>query len=100
VELGSHTDSRGSKQYNQELSQKRADAVVEYLVNKGIDPERLIAKGYGESQPVNHCVDGVECTEEEYQRNRRTTFKILSEEFKVESTEPADVIVGPKPDQH
>jgi len=100
VELGSHTDSRGSKQYNQELSQKRADAVVEYLVNKGIDPERLIAKGYGESEPVNNCVDGVECTEEEYQRNRRTTFKILSEEFKVESTEPADVIVGPKPDQH
>ncbi len=79
VELGSHTDSRGSKEYNKDLSQKRADAVVEYLTEKGIDSGRLVAKGYGESVPVNKCTDGVECTEEEYQKNRRTTFKILSE---------------------
>ena len=79
VELGSHTDSRGTKKYNEDLSQKRADAVVQYLTEKGIDPDRLVAKGYGESVPVNRCVDGVECSEEEFQQNRRTTFKILSD---------------------
>ncbi len=81
IELGSHTDSRGSDAYNLELSQKRAQAVVDYLVAKGIDPKRLIAKGYGETQLVNHCSNGVECTEEEHQQNRRTTFRVLESGF-------------------
>ncbi|MCS6917350.1 MAG: OmpA family protein [Chitinophagales bacterium] len=78
VEIGSHTDARGSATYNQRLSQARAQSVVNYLIEKGISPERLSAKGYGESQPVNRCRDGVTCTEEEHQQNRRTTFKVTA----------------------
>ena len=77
IELGSHTDSRGSKPYNQELSRKRAEAVVKYLSDKGINTSRLKSKGYGESKLMNKCRDGVECTEEEHQLNRRTEFTIL-----------------------
>lgn len=77
VELGSHTDSRGTTEYNQKLSQKRAESVVAYLIENGIKAERLQAKGYGESSPINKCIDGVPCSEEEYQQNRRTTFKII-----------------------
>lgn len=76
IELGSYTDCRGSDEYNIELSQKRAESVIRYLILQGIDPIRMSAKGYGESMPVNHCTDGVECTEEEHQANRRTEFKV------------------------
>jgi outer membrane protein OmpA-like peptidoglycan-associated protein len=78
IELASHTDCRGSDTYNQTLSQKRAESVVAYLIEKGIDKNRLTAKGYGESVPVEKC-ECTKCTEEQHQRNRRTTFKILSE---------------------
>jgi len=78
IELGSHTDSRGSNEYNQVLSQKRAESAVAYIISRGIDAGRITAKGYGESVPVNKCVDGVICTEEEYQLNRRTEFKVIS----------------------
>lgn len=78
VELGSHTDSRSSAKYNMRLSQQRTQKAVDYLVSKGIDPKRLVAKGYGETQLLNHCADGVECSEEEHQCNRRTEFKILA----------------------
>lgn len=77
VELGSHTDSRGSDTYNEKLSQKRSDSAVDYIVEHGIDRNRIIAKGYGESQLVNRCDDGVDCTDEEHRQNRRTEFKIL-----------------------
>lgn len=96
IELGSHTDARGSDQFNKELSEKRAQAVVDYLVKKGIDRERLEAKGYGETQLVNECDDGVECTEEEHQRNRRTTFRVLGADFEAESVEPGNIKVDPK----
>ncbi len=78
VELGSHTDSRGSGNYNQRLSQKRSESAVKYIVRHDVDEERITAKGYGESQLINHCSDGVPCTEEEHRQNRRTEFKILS----------------------
>jgi outer membrane protein OmpA-like peptidoglycan-associated protein len=77
VELGSHTDCRGSDAYNQILSQKRSDSAVGYIVNKGIEADRIIAKGYGESQLVNHCDDGVPCSKEDHRKNRRTEFTIL-----------------------
>lgn len=77
IELASHTDSRGSASYNESLSQKRAESAVAYIISKGITSNRLIAKGYGESKPVNKCVDDVICSEAEYQQNRRTTFKII-----------------------
>lgn len=77
VELGSHTDCRGSDTYNEKLSQKRSDSAVEYIINQGISKDRIIAKGYGESQLINRCDDGVDCSEDEHRQNRRTEFKIL-----------------------
>src|SRR5699024_6151812 len=74
IELSSHTDSRGSDAYNMKLSQERASSAVSYLVKKGIDPSRMVAKGYGETKPVNGCVNGVPCTEDQYQANRRTAI--------------------------
>ena len=77
VELGSHTDCRGSDSYNEKLSQKRSESAVDYIISKGISRDRIIAKGYGETQLVNKCDDGVQCSEEEHRMNRRTEFKIL-----------------------
>ncbi|GGK83939.1 cell envelope biogenesis protein OmpA [Rufibacter glacialis] len=76
IELGSHTDSREGHGYNQLLSERRAQSAVEYLVSKGIARNRLTWKGYGETMLINGCADGVECTEDQHQLNRRTEFKI------------------------
>lgn len=85
MELGSHTDCRSSYDYNIDLSQRRADSAVAWLVKNGIDARRLVAKGYGESQLVNNCAcEGAvksNCSEEEHQKNRRTTFKTLDINF-------------------
>jgi len=78
VELGSHTDSRGSSAYNDKLSQKRAESVVKYITNNGIDKSRITAQGYGEQQLVNKCAEGVPCTIAEHQANRRTEFKVTN----------------------
>ncbi len=78
VELSSHTDCRGSDAYNMKLSQRRAQAAVDYIVEHGIDSSRITAKGYGESKPVVVCEPCKGCTEEEHQLNRRTEFKIIS----------------------
>ncbi|TAG56776.1 MAG: OmpA family protein, partial [Runella slithyformis] len=78
AEILSHTDSRGEADANLSLSQKRAQAAVNYIVGKGIDKTRLKATGMGETVSINGCPDGVECTEGEYQRNRRTEFRVLS----------------------
>ncbi|MFV0593761.1 MAG: OmpA family protein [Draconibacterium sp.] len=77
VELGSHTDSRGSDSYNQALSQKRSESAVKYIISKGIDASRIIAKGYGETQLINKCSNGVQCSDWEHRQNRRTEFKII-----------------------
>lgn len=79
IEIGSHTDSRQSKQYNQALSQRRAKSTLDYLVKRGIAKNRLTAKGYGESQLVNQCADGVQCSEADHQLNRRSTFVIVGQ---------------------
>ncbi|MEJ8802508.1 OmpA family protein [Pontibacter sp. H249] len=73
IELSSHTDARGSDVYNEDLSQRRAESAVEYIISKGIDRSRITAKGYGESRPVVRNAK----TEEEHQRNRRTEFKVV-----------------------
>ncbi|GAB4498826.1 MAG: hypothetical protein OHK0019_34840 [Saprospiraceae bacterium] len=76
-ELGSHTDSRGSDPYNLSLSEKRAKSAVDYMIaNCGVDPEAITSKGYGETQLINKCDDGVKCSEYEHQLNRRTEIKI------------------------
>lgn len=77
IELMSHTDSRGNDDFNMSLSQQRANSVVNYLVSKGISRSRLSAKGYGESRLVNRCSNGVDCSESEHQKNRRTEFRVL-----------------------
>jgi len=79
IELGSHTDSRGKDSYNLKLSQKRAESAVEYIISRGVDKNRIAAKGYGETQLLNKCASGVNCTEEEHQLNRRTEFKIVKQ---------------------
>ena len=76
IQMGSHTDCRGNPRYNEDLSQKRAQSAVDYLISKGIDPARLVARGYGESEPEVDCICA-RCTEDEHQSNRRTTFKII-----------------------
>lgn len=77
VEISSHTDARGDSRYNQKLSQRRADAVAAWLVQKGIKKERLIAVGYGESKLINPCEIEEDCSEEAHQLNRRTEFRVL-----------------------
>ena len=80
IEIRSHTDSRQTEKYNNALSERRAKATRDWLVKKGINANRLTAKGYGESQLVNHCADGVKCSEAEHQENRRSEFVIVSME--------------------
>ena len=77
IELRSHTDERGTPEYNIALSQKRADAVVEYLKYKGISADRLTAKGYGETELIFVCGDN-KCSEAKHQLNRRSEFKVLN----------------------
>ena len=85
IELSSHTDDRSSVDYNQNLSQRRAESAVSYILSKGIDKNRIIAKGYGESQLI--VVNAK--TEDEHQINRRTEFKVTNYEF-VDSSNSED----------
>ena len=78
IELGSHTDARGSATSNLRLSDQRARASADYIVSQGIDRTRIVGKGYGESTLINRCADGVTCSEAEHQLNRRTEFKVTS----------------------
>ena len=85
IELGSHTDCRGSIGFNNDLSDRRAKSSVQYLVDHGIAEDRLYGKGYGESRLVNKCAcegdQEVECSEEQHQQNRRTEFVIKKIRF-------------------
>jgi len=77
IELRAHTDSRSESDFNQKISEGRAKSSASYLLKRGISRSRIEYAGYGESIPVNSCVDGVECTEEQHAQNRRTEIKIL-----------------------
>ncbi|MBL4658551.1 MAG: OmpA family protein, partial [Flavobacteriales bacterium] len=88
IKIMSHTDARASVKHNDELSQKRAQSVVDYLVNEGIDNDRLQAKGYGKHRPKKEYTDSKIAkmkTEEEkeaaHQANRRTEFEVLRTDF-------------------
>ena len=76
IDIRSHTDSRQTFKYNEALSDRRAKSTMAWLVKNGIAKSRLTAKGYGETQLVNRCADGVDCTEEEHQANRRSEYII------------------------
>ncbi|HOZ39511.1 MAG: OmpA family protein [Flavobacteriales bacterium] len=78
IEVAVHSDARGDAAELLKLTQKRADAIVDHLKAKGIPKDRLVAKGYGNTRPLNHCVPGVQCSEEEYAVNRRNEYKVLS----------------------
>ncbi len=82
IEIGSHTDSRGTSESNMVLSQNRSESVMAYLIAKGIAKSRLVAKGYGETQLINKCADGVECPEVDHQANRRTVIEILNQDIR------------------
>ena len=76
IHIESHTDSRASDSYNMALSERRAQSTLNWLVSKGVDINRLSAKGYGESQLVNQCSNNVKCNESDHQLNRRSMFII------------------------
>lgn len=77
IDIRSHTDCRNTAQYNADLSGRRAKSTIDWLVAKGISAARLTGRGYGESRLTNGCIDGVKCTEEEHQANRRSEFIVL-----------------------
>ncbi len=77
VEVGSHTDSRGKDSYNMSLSKKRAKSAVDYLVAKGVAKNRIIAKGYGETELTNRCGNNAKCKEKQHAKNRRTELKVV-----------------------
>ncbi|MFZ1686228.1 MAG: OmpA family protein [Flavobacteriales bacterium] len=77
IELGSHTDSRGSDKSNLALSDKRAKSSAAYIVSKGIAQDRITGKGYGETKLLNNCGNGAKCSDTEHQMNRRTEFIVV-----------------------
>ncbi|MEC4054509.1 OmpA family protein [Myroides odoratimimus] len=77
IQVRSHTDSKGSDAYNMGLSERRAQTTVDWLIYQGINPSRLSAKGYGETNIINHCQNNVPCLEKEHQQNRRSEFIIM-----------------------
>jgi len=78
IELSSHTDAQGRDDYNERLSQRRADSAKTWMVAKGIVADRIVAVGSGEKFILNRCKNGVECPDEEHRFNRRTEFKIIA----------------------
>ena len=76
IELSSHTDARGSATSNITLSDRRAKSATDYIVSQGIAADRIVGKGYGEEKLINQCADGVNCSAEEHQQNRRTEFAV------------------------
>lgn len=77
LRLNAHTDAQGDQEFNLKLSQRRAESAKEYLVQRGINPDRIIARGYGERYVLNHCKDGVKCSDAEHEVNRRLEIMII-----------------------
>lgn len=78
IQINAHTSSVGSAAHNLVVSERRAQAIADYLISRGIQPGRIVTIGYGESQLKNRCADGVRCSEEEHAANRRIEFRVLS----------------------
>src|SRR5690606_32542559 len=77
INVRSHTDSRGNDNYNQRLSERRAKSTMDYIVSKGISITRLTSEGLGEKELITPCGNGVPCSEEDHQKNRRSEFIII-----------------------
>jgi peptidoglycan-associated lipoprotein len=102
VELSSHTDAQGNDQYNEKLSQRRANSAAKWMTERGILAARIVPVGYGEKVILNRCANGVECPDDEHRFNRRTEFKILEGPTsilieKVEKREAPKPAPGQKP---
>lgn len=92
IKIESHTDSRGKKSYNKQLSDRRAKSTRDFIISRGIASNRIeSAIGYGEEQPLNKCVDGVKCSEEEHQLNRRSYFYIVKGGESIKVRQEAEV---------
>jgi outer membrane protein OmpA-like peptidoglycan-associated protein len=79
IKIEAHTDSRGKKSYNRLLSDRRAKSTGSYIISRGISASRIeSATGFGEDQLLNKCSDGVRCSKEQHQENRRSYFYIVS----------------------
>lgn len=74
--IGAHADARGRKEYNQDLSDRRAKSVLDYFVSRGVSPQKIIARGFGEGLIINRCSDGVNCREEDHSKNRRAEILV------------------------
>jgi outer membrane protein OmpA-like peptidoglycan-associated protein len=77
IRISGHADSRGTEEHNMELSEKRANEISVLIISKGISKNRIITEAYGESLPLNHCIDDVDCTEEEYAINSRVEIRLV-----------------------
>ena len=77
IQIGSHTDSRANDAYNQALSTNRAKATAAYLVSQGIAKERISNQGLGETKLTNNCSNGVPCSKQKHQENRRSEFIVV-----------------------
>lgn len=77
IDVRSHTDSRGSDEYNLKLSERRAKSTAEWIAAQGIDISRVTYKGYGETQLINKCINGAKCSDIEHEENRRSEFIVL-----------------------
>ncbi|MDM1406683.1 OmpA family protein [Myroides sp. DF42-4-2] len=78
LDVRSHTDSRGNDEYNMSLSERRAQATMKWMISQGVEESRLTGRGYGESQLINRCSNGVDCSDEEHEANRRSEFIIMN----------------------
>ncbi|WP_299903087.1 OmpA family protein [uncultured Aquimarina sp.] len=77
IEIGSHTDSKGSDVYNLKLSKRRATSTANYIISKGINSSRVKSKGYGETVLINRCGNGIKCSKDEHAQNRRSEFIVV-----------------------
>ncbi len=82
IEIGSHTETLGVDQENLTISENRASTILDYMLREGIARERITAKGFGETMPINHCHNGTPCSIEEHLVNQRLEIKVLSQDGK------------------
>ena len=94
IELSSHTDAQGRSSYNEGLSQRRAESAKRWLVERGVSKKRIKPVGYGETYIINHCKNGVKCSDDEHRQNRRTEFKILEGPQTIEITKQVTKPIG------
>jgi peptidoglycan-associated lipoprotein len=97
IELSSHTDAQGKDEYNKKLSQRRAESARNWMLNKGIQADRIVPVGYGETQLKNECKNGVKCTDDQHRVNRRTEFKIIEGPTSIEIEVRETKAVQPTP---